>query len=245
MTYCYTSMQSLSVLKKLLDNSGRAIRSSYRRHWVVIADLYSQSLVSVKETSGRILYEFTACIAVMLLRLALGLKTLMATDAPEKVSCSAEETLIQIVDHARTSGIVEVLCEFLVTSGSSLMSGSSNMVPAACEVCKSIWYLIEAMETISLKKHTYLFPLDRLRHEPDFKTSITGQGQGLLTDDGADSLIGMISKIFLLSKAMQVSFYCCFHNGLESTLHAVVQVNLLLMLIRKYTLSSVATNWWL
>ncbi|KAI0488812.1 hypothetical protein KFK09_028651 [Dendrobium nobile] len=219
-------IKSLSILKKLLDNNGSGVRSSYARHWVALNRLYSQILIIVKDTSGRIFYESTACIAIMLSRVALGFKNSVAIDVPEKVSAtfSPEEILIQIVDNARTSGIVEVLCECLVVSGSSLMSGSSNMVPAACEACKAIWYLIEALEINSMSPPSYFFPLNDSRSKSVFQTDMQTEKQGLLSHTEAANVIEMIRKLFLQSKAMQTAFYYCFHNGLESALLAGLQL---------------------
>jgi len=58
------AIKSLSILRKLLDNNGSVIGSSYMRHWVALKELYSQILISTKDVSGR--YKSTACIAVML-----------------------------------------------------------------------------------------------------------------------------------------------------------------------------------
>lgn len=218
-------IKSLSILKKLLDNSGSEVRSSYGRHWVSLNELYSQILVIVKDTSGRIFYESTACIAIMLSRVALGLKTSVAVEVPDvSDTSSAKEIFIQILDHARTSGVVEVLCECLVVSGSSLMSGSSNMVPAACEACKAIWYLIEALEINSMRSHQFFFPLNDSRSESVFRTDMQTQKQGLLPDTETANVIEMIRKLFLQSKAIQTAFYYCFHNGLESALLAGLQL---------------------
>lgn len=219
-------IKSLSILKKLLDNSGSGIRSSYFRDWVTLKELYSQILALVKDTSGRIFYESTACIAIMLSRIALGFKTSLPVDFSEKVSdmSPAEEIFIQIVDHARTSAVLEVLCECLVVSGSSLMSGSSNMVPAACEACKAIWYLIEAMEIISMRSQTYLFPLNDSRCESALQTDVREHQRGLLSDTETANMIEMIRKLFLQSKEIQTAFYYCLHNGLESALLAGLQL---------------------
>ncbi|ONK63237.1 uncharacterized protein A4U43_C07F12800 [Asparagus officinalis] len=220
------AIKSLSSLRKLLDNIGSGIGSSSIKHWLALRELYSQILISAKDASGRIYYESTACIAVMLSRVVLGLKTSLIGDGPEKVvvPSSTEEVFIQIVDSARTSGLVATMCECLINSGSSLISGSSNMVPAACEACKVIWYFIEATEIISVKGKTQVFPLKFSRqpsvHQPDDREN----NQGPPTDTEAVKTIGMIGNTFLGSKEMQVAIYYCFHNGLESALHAALQL---------------------
>lgn len=202
-----------------------------------------QILVIVKDTSGRIFYEATACVAIMLSRVALGFKTSVAIDVPEKVfDTTSEEVLIQILDHARTSGVVENLCECLVASGSSLISGSSNMVPAACEACKAIWYLVDALEINSMRPHTYFFPLNGSRSESLVQTDMHTQIQGLLPNTEVANVIEMIKKLFLQSKAMQTAFYYCFHNGLESALLAGLQVTILLRWFFSYILVHDSVN---
>ncbi|KAJ6828856.1 serine/threonine-protein kinase TIO [Iris pallida] len=183
-------------------------------------------MASTKDPSGRIFYESTACIAVMLFRVTLGLKSSTSIEGTGMVPApsSAEETLIHILDDARTSGFIETMCECLTASGSSVISGSSNMVPAACEACKSIWYFIEALEIISIKGQKYIFPLNFSRHlslsQPDSR--IRDQGPILGTE--AVETIDMVGKLFLGSKAIQIAIYYCFHNGQESALQAALQL---------------------
>lgn len=220
------AIKSLSILRKLLDNSGSGIGGSYGRHWVALKELYSQILVSVKDTSGRIFYESTACIAVVLSRVVLGLKTSFSNERPEQASVpsSVKEALIQIVDDARTSGVVESMCECLIISGSSLISGSSNMVPAACEACKAIWYVVEALEITSVKGALLMFPLNFSRQLSLYQTDVRVHNQCPPTDTEADKTINLVGKLFLGSKEMQIAIYYCFHNGLESALHAALQL---------------------
>nr|XP_010938300.1 serine/threonine-protein kinase TIO [Elaeis guineensis] len=214
------AVKSLSILKKLLDNSGNGIGSSYSRHWISLSDLYSQILVAIRDASGRIHYESTACVAVMLSRVVWGLKTSMSSEG----SKAMDETLHQIVDHARTSGVVELLLGCLAASGSSLMSGTSNMVPAACETCKAIWYLINALEIISVQGQVFIFPLVYSRQHPLSQPDVKTHEHGLWIDTESAKIIEMIVKLFLESKPVQLAIYYCFHNGLESALHAALQL---------------------
>lgn len=183
-------------------------------------------LISAKDASGRIYYQSTSCIPVMLSRVVLGLKTLLSNDGPEKVAVPSltEEVFIQIVDSARTSKLVATMCECLINSGSSLISGSSNMVPAACEACKVIWYVIEAVEIISVKGQTQVFPLNSLRQHSEHQADDKENNQGRPADIEAVKTVGIIGDTFLGSKEMQVAIYYCFYNGLESTRLAALQV---------------------
>ncbi|KAJ0979872.1 hypothetical protein J5N97_015346 [Dioscorea zingiberensis] len=216
------AVKSLSILKKLLDNCGSGIGSSYGRHWSTLKELYSQILAINSDPSGRILYESTACVAVMLSRVALGLKASTSAEVPEMVSQKTlEQSLIQIVDHAKTSGLMDLLCDCLAASGSSLLSGTLNMVPATCEACKSIWALIDAMEIISMKGKTHLFPLNHSRqHSPFYGDGVFDEN--LLPD--SVKLVDKFVKCLLESQHIQTAFYYCIHNGLESALNAGFQI---------------------
>ncbi|XP_020107815.1 serine/threonine-protein kinase TIO isoform X2 [Ananas comosus] len=214
------AVKSLAILKKLLDNSASGGGSSYAKHWVALNELYSQVLVSALDESGRIAYESTACLAVMLSRVVMALKEAVSSKGSKPV----EESFLQIVDHLKGSHILELLCMCLEASGSSLLSGSSNMVPAACESCKVIWYLIHAVEIISLKGQYIVFPLARSQRHSLCQPDARAEDQDLLPDAGCAKLIEMVVKSFLASKSVQVAIYYCFHNGLESALRAALQL---------------------
>lgn len=199
------AIKSLQILRKLLDNAGIQMGSSYSLHWIAIKELYSLILASTNDTSGRIFYDSTACISIILSRVVLGIK-----------SSLSNEVFLQILDHTRTSGVVDILCECLAISGSSIISGSTAMIPAACEACKSIWYFIEALEVLSIKRQKLMFPLNISRqHSHECASSV---------DMEAVKIIDMVGKKFFESKEIQVAIYYCFHNGLESALNAAVQL---------------------
>ncbi|GJN33488.1 hypothetical protein PR202_gb22093 [Eleusine coracana subsp. coracana] len=123
------AVKCLAIARKLLDTSDAVILSSYERHWLTLYELYSQILVSTVDPSGRISRESTACLAQMLSRVISGLKASMASEGPKP----AEENLLKIIDHARRSQLLELLCKCLITSGSDIISGSTNMlISRAC-----------------------------------------------------------------------------------------------------------------
>lgn len=161
----------------------------------------------------------------MLSRVVSSLRTPEPHDETELISpCQQfEETSKRILDHASQSGIGNLLVECLMAAGSSLMSGSSDMLPAACEACKSIWYIIDAMEALSVKGRSYFFPLMSSKSDQILQYDVKDLNQGSLL-----GTISMVAKSFLDSKAIQIAVYYCFRNGLESALHAVLQVNLVL-----------------
>ncbi|URD91252.1 hypothetical protein MUK42_10526 [Musa troglodytarum] len=213
-------IKSLSILKKLLELSRGEIYNSYCRHWSALVELYSQILASTTDASGRIHYESTACIAVMLSRIAMGLKQSMSSESSKPM----EKSFFQIVDYASASEILGLLLECLTTSGTSLISGSSNMVPAACESCKAIWYLINLAEIISAKEQAYAFPLVYSRRHPSLQPDMVEKEQSLRLHPEPVKIIEIVVNNFLELKEIQVAIFYCFHNGLESALYAALQL---------------------
>ncbi|CAD6234940.1 unnamed protein product [Miscanthus lutarioriparius] len=208
-------VKCLAIARKLLDTSDEVILKSYDRHWLSLYELYSQILVSTVDPSGRISRESTACLALMLSRVISGLKASMSSEDPKPV----EESLLKIIDHARTSQLLELLCECLIASGSDTISGSTNMVPAACEACKAIWYLAHAVDIMSIGAHHFSFPLAN-----SWRQIHSMQEQGSMADSNSTNLINIFVKSFLASRPMQVAVYHCLHNGLESAIHACLQL---------------------
>jgi len=142
----------------------------------------------------------------------------MSSEGPKHV----EESLLKIIDHARRSHLLELLCKCLIASGLSVVSGSTNMVPAACEACKAIWYLAHAVDIMSITAHHFSFPLANSRQQVDLKLDDKLQEQDSMAD--SNDLINRFSKSFLGSQPMQVAVYHCLHNGPESAIHASLQV---------------------
>lgn len=159
----------------------------------------------------------------MLLRVAQGLKASQSTSVPEVVS-ALDETLKRILDHAKTSGLVDYLCLCLVNSGSSLISGSSNMLRAACEACRAIWSLIDGLEILGMKEKPLLFPLHALRsHSLVRLDTREHDGSPLLGTESA-KIVDVVTRAFVTSKAVQVAIYYCLHQRLEASLSAGIQV---------------------
>ena len=88
----------------------------------------------------------------MLSRVISVLKMSISSEGPNQV----EQSLVNIIDHARKSQLLELLCECLIASGSDIISGSTNMVPAACEACKAIWYLAHRSEERRVGERVYV-----------------------------------------------------------------------------------------
>ncbi|XP_042389024.1 serine/threonine-protein kinase TIO-like isoform X1 [Zingiber officinale] len=213
-------IKSLSVLKKLLEVTGSGSHDSFCKHWSALVYLYSQMLALTTDTSGRIHYEATASIVIMLYRAISELKQSTSYEGAKPM----ERFLLQMVDCASESSVFQHLLECLTISGTSFMSGSSNMVPAACEACKAIWCLINAVETIFAKEQTYAFPLVYSRRQLSLQPDIMEYEQSLKLHKEPVKVISRLVKLFVESKAIQVAVYYSFHNGLESALYATLQI---------------------
>lgn len=215
--------KSFSIIKIFVDNAGNDIGGSYFRHWVALADIFSQVVGCSEDTSGRVLFESIACITVMLTRVNWGLKALFSTPAPQAVS-DPNETVKQILDHAKTSGLVDQLCLCLATAGASLVSGSSNMLRSACEACRAIWLLIDASEIISMKGNPNSFPLNTMR-SPSLQLDRRDQDRGgsLLGTESA-KLVAAVTRALVRSKPVQVAIHYCLHQRLEASLYAGIQL---------------------
>lgn len=180
---------------------------------------YMQVVTSTNDTSGRVLYESSACITVMLSRVAQVLRSSQSS-GPETLN----ETAVRILDHAKTSGLVDHLCLCLATSGSNLISGSSNMLRAASEACRAVWSLINALDIIFMKKNATLFPINALWCHSFRRMEIVDQEPDPLVESESARIVDAVTRAFVRSKAIQVAVYYCFHQRLESATSCGLQV---------------------
>ena len=169
------------------------------------------------------MYESSACITIMLSRVAQGLKATHLTSGPEAGS-ALNETFKKILDHAKTTGLVDLLCHCLVNSGSSLILGSSNMLRAACEAWRATWSLIDALETLFLRESPLLFPLNALRSHSLVRLDIRDHERGSLIGTESAKIVDVVTRTFVRSKAVQVAIYYCLHQRLEAAMSAGIQV---------------------
>ncbi|KAH9756104.1 serine/threonine-protein kinase TIO [Citrus sinensis] len=217
--------KSFLIIKMLIDNSGSCIASSYFTNWVVVVEIFSKVVSCNEDASGRVLYEATACITVMLSRVAQNLKASSSAPGPDANSTPrVNETLKRILDHAKTSGLVDHLCCCLATSGSSLNSGSSNMLRAACETCKAIFSLVDALEIHFTMENAYLFPLNAFWSHSLLRLDIRDHERGSLVGPESARIIDALTRAFLRSKAVQLAINHCLHQRAEATLSAVIQL---------------------
>ncbi|PON62443.1 GPCR kinase [Trema orientale] len=213
--------RSLSIIKILLDNGGSGGAGSCFRHWVSLTEIFTQVVACKDNASGKVLYESTACVTVMLASVVQGLKSFCSDSDPGVIS-TAKEILKRILGHAKTCSLVEHLCLSLATSGSSLISGSSDKLRAACEACRAIWSLIEASEILYTKENAHQFPLSALQ-SPLLRLNISNQ-EGLLLSSESVKIVDVVTEVFLRSKAVQVALCYCLHQRLEASLCAGIQL---------------------
>lgn len=179
--------------------------------------------------SGRVLYECTSCVAVMLSQIAQSLRASAITSNLEAASSPlpVNKTILQILDHAKSSGVLSLLCLCLESSGMSLISGSTNLLRAACESCRGIWSLIDALDLLSPKGYV-LFPLNSLRSHSLLRIDLKDSDDAPSYERDLGEAIDFVTKGFLKSKAIQVAIYFCLRQRHELGLCAGVQVSILL-----------------
>ncbi|XP_004307883.1 PREDICTED: serine/threonine-protein kinase TIO-like [Fragaria vesca subsp. vesca] len=200
--------KSFSIIKVLVDNVGHDIGSSYFRHWVALAEIFSQVVGCSEDASGRVMLESIACITAMLTRVNEGLKVLFSTPARQ-----------EILDHAKTSGLADQLCLCLATAGASLISGSSNMLRSACEACRAIWLLVDASEFFSTKGNVVSFPLNTMASPARDQD----RGGSVILIESA-KLVAVVTRALVRSKPVQVAIHYCLHQRLEASLYAGIQL---------------------
>ncbi|XP_022765493.1 serine/threonine-protein kinase TIO [Durio zibethinus] len=219
--------KSFSVTKILLaENNGSDVASSYFKHWVVLVEIFSQVVSHIEDASGRVFSESCECITTILVRVSQGLRAYSSTQVPKGISSPSvvNESLKQILDHAVTSRLVDHLCLCLATSGSSLSSGSTNMLRAACEACRAIWSLMDAHEILFVKENPCLFPLDALQSHSLVRLDIRDHARGWLGGIESGKIVDAMTRAFVRSKAVQFAIVNCLHQRVEPALSASIQI---------------------
>ncbi|GJS49820.1 serine/threonine-protein kinase TIO, partial [Tanacetum coccineum] len=194
-------VKCFSLIKKL-DYCGS-------EHWVTILELYMKVSSC---TDAEVLFESIACITAIVSRVTQGLKASQVTKHAD-VSING---LKEILDHAKTAGVTDTLLSQLVTCGTSLMSGSSYLLRAACEACKAIWSFIDAYEIQSTRETTHVFPLSSMHYPSLDRLNIKG--------DESAKIVESVARVFLRSKAVQIAFYHCLRQRLEAAWSSVIQI---------------------
>ncbi|RAL46323.1 hypothetical protein DM860_015316 [Cuscuta australis] len=219
-------VKSFSITKRFLALTGGVTSGSYIRHFTTLVDLYLQVLKCLDDASGRAVFESTGCIAVMLSHVAQALKVTPATLTPDVITSPSvvNETVKEVLVHDQSSVLADLLCVCLATSGSSLISGSSNLLRAACEACRALWSLVDAFETLSMKENDHIFPLNSLRMLSRRRLDIDDSKQDSMLVKYSMKIIDAVTKAFLRSKPIQFSLLCCLRQRVEVSLCATIQL---------------------
>ncbi|XP_071701891.1 serine/threonine-protein kinase TIO-like [Rutidosis leptorrhynchoides] len=213
-------IQSFSDLKKSLDNVGSRFGDSYIRHWVAIVELYKEVTRCVEDASGRLLCESVACIRLIITSVAQGLKSSMATKHAEVVT----NTLREILDNAKDLGVMDDLISCLVTCGTSLMSGSLNLLHVACEVCEAIWSLIDAFEIQCTTENAPVFPLTSIHSHSLDRINIKGDECESFIGKDYEEVVETVTQAFLRSEAIRVAIFYCLRQRLVASWSSIIQI---------------------
>ncbi|KAK9101234.1 hypothetical protein Scep_024664 [Stephania cephalantha] len=181
-------------------------------------DLIAKVVNYTDDASGGVLSESIGCITVTLCQVVQVLTT--ASAAVSETGSLLVEASKKILDYASESRLVDLLFRSLAASGSSLMSGSSIMLRAACEACKAMWAFINALEILSTRQQALVFPLHALH------SSSSQKDQGSLLGADSEKVVDAMVRAFAKSKPIQVAMCCCLHQRFESALFAGVQLML-------------------
>lgn len=150
------------------------------------------------------------------------------TSAIKKLSLSgppkAIDILKQILDHAKTSGLVDHLCLCLAASGTSMISGSANLSRVAAEGCRALWLLINALESLYLKENARTCPLTSLRSHSLVRLDIREHDRSPDIGTDCEKVLDAITRAFLDSKPVHCAILYCLRQRNEGVLLAGIQV---------------------
>ncbi|XP_047308146.1 serine/threonine-protein kinase TIO [Impatiens glandulifera] len=210
--------KSFLIIRNLQDHYSGPVGNQYFTHWVALIELYLQ-VQTVDDSSGKVLYESSACVAVFLSHVAQGLK-----------AQTVNETLKQILHHAKASDVGDLLCKCLSTSGSHLISGSSHLIRAVSEACRALCSLMEAFEVLSMHNNPRVFPLHSFRSHNLQRLEIKDRDQSSFAGTELERIIDAVTNAFLRSKPIQVAIYYCLRQRLEASISSCTQMLLRLCL---------------
>ncbi|XP_010671457.2 serine/threonine-protein kinase TIO isoform X1 [Beta vulgaris subsp. vulgaris] len=211
--------KSLLVIRKLIDGGGDSFGSSYFTQWVALVELFLQVVSSSEDSSGRVLYESTSSITVMLNQVTSAIKKLSLSGPPKAI-----DILKQILDHAKTSGLVDHLCLCLAASGTSMISGSANLSRVAAEGCRALWLLINALESLYLKENARTCPLTSLRSHSLVRLDIREHDRSPDIGTDCEKVLDAITRAFLDSKPVHCAILYCLRQRNEGVLLAGIQL---------------------
>ncbi|XP_024540198.1 serine/threonine-protein kinase TIO isoform X1 [Selaginella moellendorffii] len=205
--------KGLGVLGKLMEIGANKMESSYLHHSVALLRLYPQAVSYQHDSSGRVLFESTACVAQLLMRITSGLSKFFGSAQDVKGDV---QIMTQIVGQARSLSIADHLCSCLNVTGSNLMSSLWTSSPAAGEACKAMWALTLGLNLLTGKEtHPQGFPLAVLRGWTEAKND-----SNKLSDGVMEVVTDSICKL----KGVQAGLCHSLLHGSESTLSSTLQI---------------------
>ncbi|KAI3743844.1 hypothetical protein L1987_56911 [Smallanthus sonchifolius] len=115
----------------------------------------------------------------------------------------------------------------LICGPLGLMSGSSNLLPVACEACRAIWSLIDSFEIQSTNENAHenahVFPLSSMYSHSLDRLNINGDESETLIGTDSEKIVDGFTRAFLRSKAVQVAFSYCLQH-LEAAWSSTIQI---------------------
>lgn len=173
-----------------------------------------QIIRSSEDSSGRILYESNSLVAVMLNQAVLAVK---------KFPLSGSNIPLKILVHAKTSSLVDHLCLSLAAIGTSKLC-TDNLLCAASEGCIALWYLVDALENLSIKNKSWTFPLTTLHSHLLGQVNIRGCDTLPDIETDPEKVVVTVTRAFLNSEPVQVAMLYCLRQRIEKVLIATIQV---------------------
>ncbi|XP_071701915.1 serine/threonine-protein kinase TIO-like isoform X1 [Rutidosis leptorrhynchoides] len=213
-------IQSFADIKKSLDNNGSRFGDSYIRHWVAMMELYKEVTRCAEDASGRLVYESVACIRIIITSVAQGLKASMAIKHVEMVTY----TLRDILDNAKAFGVIDDLLSCIVTCGTGLMSGSSNLLRAACEASEAIWSLIDAFELQCTQENAPVFPLSSMHSHSLDRINIKRDKCESFIGKDYEEIVETVTQAFLGSEAVRLAMFYCLRQRLVTSWSSVIKI---------------------
>ncbi|XP_010692392.2 serine/threonine-protein kinase TIO isoform X2 [Beta vulgaris subsp. vulgaris] len=206
--------KALLIIRKLISGSGLDFGNSYFTKWVAVVELYSQIIRGSEDSSGRILYESNSLVAAMLNQAVLAVK---------KFPLSGSNIPLKILVHAKTSSLVDHLCQSLAAIGTSKLC-TDNLLCAASEGCIALWYLVDALENLSIKNKSWTFPLTTLHSHLLGQVNIRGCDTLPDIETDPEKVVVTITRAFLNSEPVQVAMLYCLRQRIEKVLIATIQL---------------------
>ncbi|GAB4858190.1 hypothetical protein Ancab_009587 [Ancistrocladus abbreviatus] len=191
--------QEIEILRKLKHENIIETHDSFGSPQEVCVVTESAQIVkcSEEDSTGKVLYESTACVAIMLSRVVQAVKASITAGHSE-----VGDTLKQVLDHAKTTGLIDQLCSCLAISGTSLVSGSLSFSHAASEACRATWLPIEALENFALEENTCTFPLDAHRYHSLAQLDTKDCDWRPLTGTASDKIVGTVARAFPIKRLL-------------------------------------------